>query len=33
MHVKAVEAMIATNELPCNVKFMIEGKKKLVQRT
>ena len=25
MHVKAVESMLAANELPCNVKFMIEG--------
>lgn len=24
-HVKAVEAMLATGQLPCNVKFMIEG--------
>ena len=29
MHVKAVEAMIATNELPCNVKFMIEGEEEV----
>jgi acetylornithine deacetylase/succinyl-diaminopimelate desuccinylase-like protein len=25
MHVKAFEAMVKTNSLPCNVKFMIEG--------
>ena len=29
MHVKAVEAMIATNELTCNVKFMIEGEEEV----
>lgn len=29
MHVKAVEAMIKTNELPCNVKFMIEGEEEV----
>lgn len=29
MHVKAVEAMIASNELPCNVKFMIEGEEEV----
>ncbi len=29
MHVKAIEAMIATNELPCNVKFMIEGEEEV----
>jgi acetylornithine deacetylase/succinyl-diaminopimelate desuccinylase-like protein len=29
MHVKAFEAMIATNELPCNVKFMIEGEEEV----
>ena len=29
MHVKAVEAMIATNTLPCNVKFMIEGEEEV----
>jgi acetylornithine deacetylase/succinyl-diaminopimelate desuccinylase-like protein len=28
MHVKAFEYMIQSNTLPCNVKFMIEGKKK-----
>ena len=29
MHVKAVESMLATNELPCNVKFMIEGEEEV----
>ncbi len=29
MHVKAVEYMIANNELPCNVKFMIEGEEEI----
>lgn len=29
MHVKAVEAMIANNTLPCNVKFMIEGEEEV----
>lgn len=29
MHVKAVEAMIKANELPCNVKFMIEGEEEV----
>lgn len=29
MHVKAVEAMIANNELPCNVKLMIEGEEEI----
>jgi acetylornithine deacetylase/succinyl-diaminopimelate desuccinylase-like protein len=29
MHVKAVEAMIASGELPCNVKFMIEGEEEV----
>lgn len=29
MHVKAVEGMIATGELPCNVKFMIEGEEEV----
>ncbi|PHI18389.1 peptidase dimerization domain protein [Lewinellaceae bacterium SD302] len=29
MHVKAVEAMIATGELPCNVKMMIEGEEEV----
>lgn len=29
MHVKAFEAMNAVNELPCNVKFMIEGEEEV----
>jgi len=29
MHVKALEYMIANNELPCNVKFMIEGEEEV----
>jgi len=29
MHVKAIEALIAKNELPCNVKFMIEGEEEV----
>lgn len=29
MHLKAVEAMINSNELPCNVKFMIEGEEEV----
>jgi acetylornithine deacetylase/succinyl-diaminopimelate desuccinylase-like protein len=29
MHVKAFEAMLATNSLPCNVKFMIEGEEEV----
>ena len=29
MHVKAVEYMIATGNLPCNVKFMIEGEEEV----
>ncbi|MGF1564975.1 MAG: dipeptidase [Flavobacteriales bacterium] len=29
MHVKAFEAMVATNELPCNVKFIIEGEEEV----
>jgi acetylornithine deacetylase/succinyl-diaminopimelate desuccinylase-like protein len=29
MHVKAFEAMVATNSLPCNVKFMIEGEEEV----
>ena len=29
MHVKAVEAMLQSGELPCNVKFMIEGEEEV----
>jgi acetylornithine deacetylase/succinyl-diaminopimelate desuccinylase-like protein len=29
MHVKAFEAMLASGELPCNVKFMIEGEEEV----
>ncbi len=29
MHIKAVEAMLANDELPCNVKFMIEGEEEV----
>jgi acetylornithine deacetylase/succinyl-diaminopimelate desuccinylase-like protein len=29
MHVKAVEAMIQAGEMPCNVKFMIEGEEEV----
>lgn len=29
MHVKAFEAMAVSNELPCNVKFMIEGEEEV----
>jgi len=29
MHAKAFEAMVATNTLPCNVKFMIEGEEEI----
>ncbi len=29
MHLKAFEAMMATNTLPCNVKFMIEGEEEV----
>ena len=29
MHIKAFEAMNATNELPCNVKFLIEGEEEV----
>jgi acetylornithine deacetylase/succinyl-diaminopimelate desuccinylase-like protein len=29
MHVKAVEAMLESNELPCNVKLMIEGEEEV----
>lgn len=29
MHVKALESMVKTNQLPCNVKFMIEGEEEV----
>lgn len=29
MHIKAFEAMVQTNSLPCNVKFMIEGEEEV----
>src|SRR5690606_9436046 len=29
MHVKALEYMVNTNQLPCNVKFMIEGEEEV----
>lgn len=29
MHVKAFELMLANNELPCNIKFMIEGEEEV----
>ena len=29
MHVKAFEAMVVNNSLPCNVKFMIEGEEEI----
>ena len=29
MHVKALEAMISSDELPCNVKFLIEGEEEV----
>lgn len=29
MHVKALEFMVATGQLPCNVKFMIEGEEEV----
>ena len=29
MHVKAVESMLSCGELPCNVKFMIEGEEEI----
>ncbi|WP_158975507.1 dipeptidase [Cellulophaga sp. L1A9] len=29
MHVKAMEYMVKTNQLPCNVKFMIEGEEEV----
>ncbi|MBK43143.1 MAG: peptidase dimerization domain protein [Flavobacteriaceae bacterium] len=29
MHIKALEYMTSTNELPCNIKFMIEGEEEV----
>lgn len=29
MHIKALEALVATGTLPCNVKFMIEGEEEI----
>lgn len=29
MHIKAFEALMSTNSLPCNVKFMIEGEEEI----
>ena len=29
MHVKALEYMTSTGQLPCNVKFMIEGEEEI----
>lgn len=29
MHIKALEALIATNELPCNIKCIIEGEEEI----
>ena len=29
IHIKAVEAMVQTDSLPCNVKFMIEGEEEI----
>jgi acetylornithine deacetylase/succinyl-diaminopimelate desuccinylase-like protein len=29
MHIKAFEAMLASGELPCNIKFMIEGEEEV----
>jgi len=29
MHVKALELMISKNELPCNIKLMIEGEEEV----
>jgi acetylornithine deacetylase/succinyl-diaminopimelate desuccinylase-like protein len=29
MHLKAFEAMVATNTMPCNVKFMLEGEEEV----
>lgn len=33
MHIKAFEYMVANNELPCNVKFMIEGEEEVGSRS
>jgi acetylornithine deacetylase/succinyl-diaminopimelate desuccinylase-like protein len=29
MHLKAFEAMMKTNALPCNVKFILEGEEEV----
>ena len=29
MHAKAFEALVATGQLPCNVKFMLEGEEEI----
>jgi len=29
MHIKALEFMVSTNQLPCNVKFMVEGEEEV----
>ena len=29
MHIKALETMVATNNVPCNIKFMIEGEEEV----
>lgn len=29
MHIKALEAMVQSNELPCNIKFMLEGEEEI----
>jgi len=29
MHIKAFESMVATNELPCNIKFLFEGEEEV----
>ncbi|MEO6190418.1 MAG: M20/M25/M40 family metallo-hydrolase, partial [Saprospiraceae bacterium] len=29
MHIKALETMLATNSLPCNIKYMIEGEEEV----
>lgn len=33
MHIKAFEAMCATDSLPCNVKFMLEGEEEIGSRS